>query len=135
MVKTPATGGNVLINRWWHINDAQVTGTAISASNLLEISTYFTSTEFIALQNQMTTNSVIPALTSPTSLIFYQPMKSSVLLKFADPALVKPMTFHKVTNGTSAGQYNWLHDPSVSDVNKATFHVNTIKHSGGIGLF
>ena len=135
MVKTPATGGNVLINRWWHIDAAQVTGTAVSPANQLQITTYFTDTEYTALQSQMTTNSVLPALTSPTGLILYQPLANPVLAKFADPALVKPLTFTKVVNGASVGVNLWQHSTPASGINQATFKVNSIVNSGGIGIF
>ena len=135
MVKTPATGGNVLINRWWHIDAAQVTGTTVSATNQLQITTYFTNTEYTTLQSQMTTNSVVPALTSPTGLILYQPFANPVLAKFADPALVKPLTFTRVTNGTSVGVNLWQHSTPASGINQATFKVNSIVNSGGIGIF
>ena len=135
MVKTPATGGNVLINRWWHIDAAQVTGTAVSPANQLEITTYFTNTEFTALQTQMSTNSVVPALTSPTGLILYQPFANPALAKFADPALVKPLTFTKVVNGASVGVNLWQHSTPASGINQATFKVNSIVNSGGIGIF
>ncbi len=135
MVKAPATGGNVLINRWWHIDAAQVTGTAVSGSNQLQISTYFTDTEYTALQTQMTTNSVIPALTSQTGLVLYQPFASPVLAKFADPALVKPLIFTKVSNGAQVGINLWQHSTQTGGVNQATFKISSIVNSGGIGKF
>jgi hypothetical protein len=135
MVKTPATGGNVLINRFWHIDAAQVTGTAVSGSNQLQIFTYFTDTEFTALQTQMSTNSVVPALTSATGLILYQPAGSSALEKFADPALVKPLTFTKVINGTPIGINLWQHSTQTGGINQATFKISSIVNSGGIGKF
>jgi hypothetical protein len=135
MVKTPATGGNVLINRWWHIDATQVTGTAISASNQLQISTYFTDTEYTALQTQMSANSVLPALTSQTGLSMYQPLASPALAKFADPSLVKPLTFTRISNGAAASTAIWLHTTPKSGVNAATFKVNSIINSGGIGKY
>jgi surface protein len=135
MVKTPATGGNVLINRWWHIDAAQVTGTAVSATNQLQISTYFSDTEFTALQTQMTTNSVVPALTSVTGLRLYQPFGNPALAKFAEPNLVKPLTFSPYSNGAEASTALWLHTVRRNGVNEATFKVNSIINSGSIGKF
>ena len=129
--------GNVLINRVWHIDAAMVTttGLPISSTNPLQVKSYFTTTEFTAL-NTMLSNNGGSSLPDPTALKLYQPITN--LGAFPDPNLIKPSTLStiKYNNSTTLlGIGVWLHSTPNNGLNAAEYNLKSIINSVGIGKF
>ncbi len=131
---------NVIINRFWHISLAAVTGTpAIGSTNPLSIVSYLNNTDYMDLNTELINHGGM-ALSSPSKLKVYTGKSSAMFLfnVFESPSMLKPFNSvnQLINNGTSATTTNWELLPSLqTGIYRIEFQVSNLKNSGGIGAF
>lgn len=128
-------GGGALINRFWDIDESQVTGGTISSATPLNLVFYVTPSDFNALNVALTNNGATP-LSSYTDLQAYIVKNTGVLPTFPTPTDIGSYReIYKLRNNTAPSSTGWEAGQPQSEVYSLEIKVMRITNGGGVGKF